>query len=164
MTLGKRWSLVKLDLPTFIEQQALRIIGRHHSIVKYEQYTQMTFDMESYAKQAVDLYCDLTDVDRSQLKRVPTPNLNKASFSDQDFEEQGTLRQRAAKILMKRLWLARLRRPDLSLIVARLATKISRWSRADNKQLFRFMSYLCHTPSLYLTGKVGRHGEVAVSA
>ena len=124
----------------------------------------MNFDMESYAKQTVDLYCELTAVERSQLKQVPTPSLNEASFSDQDFEDQGALHQRAAKILMKTLWLARLSRPDLSFIVARLATKISRWSRADDKQLFRLMSYLCHTPSLQLVGRVGKHGEVSVSA
>ena len=157
-------ALVKLDLPTFIEQQALRIIGRHHSVVECEHFAQMNFDMESYAKQTVDLYCELTAVERSQLKQVPTPSLNEASFSDQDFEDQGALHQHAAKILMKTLWLARLSRPDLSFIVARLATKISRWSRADDKQLFRLMSYLCHTPSLQLVGRVGKHGEVSVSA
>ena len=157
-------ALVKLDLPTFIGQQALRIIGRHHSVVECEHFAQMNFDMESYAKQTVDLYCELTAVECSQLKQVPTPSLNEASFSDQDFEDQGALHQHAAKILMKTLWLARLSRPDLSFIVARLATKISRWSRADDKQLFRLMSYLCHTPSLQLVGRVGKHGEVSVSA
>ena len=124
----------------------------------------MNFDMESYAKQTVDLYCELTAVDRSQLKRVPTPSLSEASFSDQDFEDQGHLHQHAAKILMRTLWLARLSRPDLSFIIARLATKISRWSRADDKQPFRLMSYLCHTPSLQLVGRVGKQGEVSVSA
>ena len=156
-------SRVKLDAPTFIEQQGLRVIGRHHSCVACEHFTQMTFAMDSYAKQAVDFYCELTQTERSQLKPVPTPSLNEASFSDQDYEEQGTLHQDAAKILMKTLWLARLSRPDLSFIVARLATKISRWSRADDKQLFRLMSYLCHTPSLNLVGKVGKQGEVSIA-
>ncbi|CAE6921679.1 RE1 [Symbiodinium sp. CCMP2592] len=156
-------SLVKLDLPTFIEQQGLRIIGRHHSCVVCEQFTQMTFAMDSFAKQAVDFYCELTQTERKQLKPVPTPSLNEASFSDQDFEEQGHLHQDAAKILMKTLWLARLNRPDLSFIVARLATKISRWTRAGDKQLFRLMSYLCHTPSLNLVGRVGKQGEVSVA-
>ena len=137
--------MVKLDLPACIEQQGLRIIGRHHSCVEFEQFTQMAFAMDAYAKQAVDFYCDLTQTERAQLERVPMPSLNEASFSDQDFEEQGALHQVAAKILMNTLWLARLSRPDLSFIVARLATKISRWSRADDKQLFRLVCYLCHT-------------------
>ena len=156
-------SLVKLDMPTFIEQKGLRIIGRHHECTDCEHFKQMTFAMDSYAKQTVDLYCDLTQTERAQLKRVPTPSLNEASFSDEDFQEQGTLHQDAAKILMKTLWLARLSRPDLSFIVARLATKISRWSRADDKQLFRLMSYLCHTPSLNLIGKVGKQGGVSIA-
>ena len=139
----------------FIEQQGLRVIGRHHSC--------MTFAMDSYAKQAVDFYCDLTQTERAQLKPVPTPSLNEASLSDQDFEEQGTLRQDAAKILMKTLWLARLSRPDLRFIVARFATKISGWSRADDKQLFRLMSYLWHMPSLNSIGKVGKQGEVSIA-
>ena len=43
----------------------------------------------------------------------------------------------AARILMKMLWLARLSRPDLYFITGRLATKVTRWTRWEDKVLFR---------------------------
>ena len=45
-------SLIKLDLPTFMQQQGLKIIGR----VSCEHFMRMAFAMGSCAKQTVDLY------------------------------------------------------------------------------------------------------------
>ena len=47
--------------------------------------------------------------------------------------------------------------------MARLATKISRWSHANDKKLYHLMSYLCYTPSSNLFGKVGKQSEVSIA-
>ena len=71
-------------------------------------------------------------------------------MTDQEAEEQGVLHGQAAKVLMRLLWLSRLSRPDLSFIVGRLASNTTRWSRWDDRQLLRVVSYL-HSTSEFVT-------------
>ena len=52
------------------------------------------------------------------------------------------------------LWLSRLSRPDISFIVGRLATNVSRWSRWDDRQLHRLISYVHHTCTHRCVGTV----------
>ena len=49
----------------------------------------------------------------------------------------GQICRKASSILMKLLWLARLRRPDLSFPICLLAGQIASWTRNADKQLFR---------------------------
>ena len=48
----------------------------------------------------------------------------------------------AAKVLMEALWLGRLARPDLCFIIGRLASRVASWTRWEDKQLLRMISYL----------------------
>ena len=68
----------------------------------------------------------------------------------------------ASKILMRALWLARLARPDLAFIVTRLASRVTRWSKFEDRQLLRCMSYLCHTTNLTPQGTVSQTDESCV--
>ena len=63
-------------------------------------------------------------------------------MSDQEAELSGVLRNDAAKALMRLLCLSRLSRPDLSFVVCRLASNVSRWSKWDDRPLHRVVSYL----------------------
>ena len=51
----------------------------------------------------------------------------------------------AARILMKCLWLSRLARPDISFAVQRLASRITRWTKWEDRQMLRLVSYLNST-------------------
>ena len=53
---------------------------------------------------------------------------------------------------MKNLWLARLARPDLIRPVCKLATKIQKWSRNDDRRLKRMMEYMNSTINQKLRG------------
>ena len=55
---------------------------------------------------------------------------------------------------MKTLWLARLARPDLLKAIISLARKVQKWSRNDDKCLYRLMSYINATTEYTLTGTV----------
>ena len=50
---------------------------------------------------------------------MPSPAFPESLATDQELESEGTMHQVASKILMTALWLARLARPDLALIVTR---------------------------------------------
>ena len=114
----------------------------------------MYYDMQSYAKQIVSFYCDLCGVSEESLKPVPSPALPESSTQDEEAEKQGELHRDAAKALMRLLWLSRLSRPDLSFIIGGLASNVSRWSKWDDCQLHRVVSYLKHTISLMCCGRV----------
>ena len=75
-------------------------------------------------------------------------------MQDEEAEKQGELHRDAAKALMRLLWLSRLSRPDLSFIIGRLASNVSRWSKWDDRQLHRVVSYFKHTISLMCFGRV----------
>ena len=56
---------------------------------------------------------------------------------------------------MKDLWLGHLSRPDLIKPITDLATKVKKWSKNQDKQLFCLICYLDSTSHYRLSGKVG---------
>ena len=60
----------------------------------------------------------------------------------------------ASKVLMKIPWSARLPRPDLMKTRSDLTGRITTWSRAEDRKLFRLMSYLKGTASYVLEGYI----------
>jgi len=72
-----------------------------------------------------------------------------------DDGKPGVLASSAAKILMKILYGARIARWDLLRVVSLLATKISCWTAACDRWLYRLMCYIDHTKGITLSGYVG---------
>ena len=73
-------------------------------------------------------------------------------FADDD--ETGELAAVACSILMKLLWLARLSRPDILKPVCELASKITKWTRNSDKELFRLICYVNTTSEYHLVGTI----------
>lgn len=71
-------------------------------------------------------------------------------MTDQDLETTGFLKASATRVLMKALWLSRLCRPDLAYAIQRLASRVSQWSRWEDKLLLRMIGYLKGTTDLAL--------------
>ena len=88
---------------------------------------QCASDMVAYTQQLVDFYCEVTGVDKQKLRKVPSPAFPESQATDQELETTGDLHGTASPILMRALWLSRLARPDISFIITRLASKVSRW-------------------------------------
>ena len=61
---------------------------------------------------------------------------------------------------MRLLWLSRLTRPDLSFIVTRLASRVTSWTKFEDRQLHRCVSYLNSSTEVVLTGSVSHKGDV----
>lgn len=151
---------VKMEAPQEIDARSgLLILGRKHFASRSVQESVMSFDMTTYVDQVVNTYCELAGMSVSSLKYVSTPCLSESSLSDQDLEVVGNLSHVASRILMRALWLSRLSRPDLSFVIGRLTSAVTRWTRFEDKQLHRCISYLHHHRDLLLTGRVDHAAE-----
>ena len=145
---------VKLDPEVHINEEGSLILGRTHKLFRQEGKTELHFEMASYAQSIVQFYCELCGISESSLKVVPSPALPESNMSDEEASQEGWLHRDAAKAIMRLLWLSRLSRPDISFIVGRLATNVSRWSRWDDRQLHRLISYVHHTCTHRCVGTV----------
>ena len=150
----KLCALVNVEPP----EPIYRILGRNHVYVKHtlEDKTKieaLAFDMCDYAQQTVDLYKAITKTEK--IKGASTPFLPEGSLLPQDEEVTGELAGNAAKILMKALWLARLARPDILRPINDLATRVQRWTRADDKRVLRLVQYLQSSLYYRLIGYIG---------
>ena len=136
---------MKIDPEEFIDEKGTKILGRVHSIHKGPTQNIMTYDMRAYANGIVDFFCEMTSVQKEKLGRVPTPCLPESSMTDLELSQEGELRTIAARILMRCLWLSRLARPDISFAVQRLASRVTKWTRWEDRQMYRLVSYLHST-------------------
>ena len=128
-----------------------RVFGRRHIITRDEHGASMKLDMSDFAANACTAYEELSGC---VLKKASTPYLPEGSLVDNDFTVRGEMAQDASKVLMKILWSARLARPDLMKGISDLTRKITTWSRADDRRLYRLMSYLKGTPDYMLEGHI----------
>ena len=111
----------------------------------------MQFGIEDLAETACKAYEEMSGC---MLKLASTPCLLEGSLVDSDFEMRGNMAGEASRILMKILWGARLARPDLMERISDLIRRITTWSNADDRRLFRLMSYLKGTAGNILAGKI----------
>ena len=130
-----------------------RFLGRDHLLFDEKGVRTCVFDMEAYTMQAVALYTEHTGV--SKFRVATTPFCPEGSITLEDDEAQGELSSCACSILMKILWLARLARPDLLKPVCDLASKITKWTRGDDKRVYRLVCYLHSSPHYRLSGHIG---------
>jgi len=149
----KLWKLLSTKVNLDEPEPLGRFLGRHHDCTKSKNGGSIEFNMEDYCLDAVRLYTDITGVQK--YKEVPTPFLPDGSISEEDEESKGELSDNCCRVLMKALWLARLSRPDIIKPIGDLATRIQRWTRGDDKRLYRLICYLYSSPHFRLEGHIG---------
>ena len=115
------------------------------------------FNMTNYIQQAVDHYISRTG--EPKLRKASTPYCPPGSLIASNDEVKGELADDACSVLMKNLWGARLARPDLSRQVCRLASKVSKWTRNDDRRLQRLMEYMNSTKHYTLKAEIGDNGD-----
>jgi hypothetical protein len=152
---------VKLEPEQYIlGREGTLILGRKHYIKVENDHTKCELDMRSYAESIVDTYCEITGFDKKRFRNVPTPHIPESSFTEEDLTQSGELGTGASHILMRLLWLSRLTRPDLPFIVTRLASRVTSWTKFEDRQLHRCVSYLNSSTEVVLTGSVSHKGDV----
>ena len=140
-----------------------RFLGVKHSITTTNGVLTCAFDMSDFARSCVDRYCELTKCKRDKIGHADTPcRKDPPVYADDDLP--GHYSAHAPALLMKPLYLARCARPEISFAIGRLARKITRWTRKDDRECDRLYAYLASTLRFILTGsiKVGCAGTLFV--
>lgn len=125
----------------------------HFSRKKAEgkEITEMAFDMQTCFEGAVSQYLELMN---EQLTKVASPYAPRPN--DKDLEvplaEEGKLKAHAASLVMKLMYGARMAGPHIIVIVNRLSSQVSKWSRDSDRKTHWVYSYLKDAHDLVLTG------------
>ena len=155
---------VKLEPEQYIlGHEGTLILGRKHYIKVESNHTTCELDMRSYADSIVETYCETTGFERKRFRNVPTPRIPESSITVEDLSQTGELSKDASRILMRLLWLLRLTRPDLSFIVTSFVSRVTAWTKFEDRQMHRCVAYLNTTLEVVLTGSVSHEGEVKLN-
>ena len=136
---------IKIDPPEFIDGKGTKILGRIHKIERGPKENVLTYDMKAYAKGIVEFFCEMTGTQREKLRKVTTPCLPESNMTNEELSNVGELGSFASRILMRCLWISRLARPDIAFAVQRLASRVTRWTKWEDRQMYRLVSYLHST-------------------
>ena len=98
--------------------------------------------MAGHAKKCVQRYCELANKTTQQLYKVSTPCIDDHHFKEEEMKSVGELSNTCSQIVLKCLYLARIRRPDILWSVNKLARSITKWTKACDKRLNRLISYI----------------------
>ena len=79
-----------------------------------------------------------------QVKHLRTPHCDGGTLVETDDQCVGRLSPSSAKLVMKLMWLGRIR-PDIRVAINTLARNITRWSANDDKRAARLVGYIAAT-------------------
>ena len=103
-----------------------------------------SYDMPGHAKKCVERYCELANKTTQQLYKVTTPCIDDHHFKEEEMKSVGELSQVCSQIVLKRLYLARIGRPDILWSVNKFARSITKCTKACDKRLNRLIHFF-HT-------------------
>ena len=104
-----------------------------------------SYDMAGHAKKCVERYCELANKTTQQLYKVSTPFIDDHHFKEEETKSVGELSTTCSQIVLKCLYLARIKRPVVLWSVNKLARSITKWTKACDKRLNRLISYIRYT-------------------
>ena len=102
--------------------------------------------MFGHCHQTVNKYLGLSGKPRESLKtKAATPCIDDHLIPPEEFEAKGVLSSKAARIILKALYVARIARYDFMWTVNMLAREVTRWSATCDRRLHRFICYMHQT-------------------
>ena len=105
-----------------------------------------SYEMFGHVKQTVDKYLELSGKTRDSLKlKAATPCIDDHQIPPEEFDVKGVLSSKAARIVLKALYVARVTRYDILWTVNMLAREVTRWSAACDRRLHRLICYMHQT-------------------
>ena len=119
-----------------------RISARRTEKLPYSENLRISswsYDMEGHAKKCVERYCELANKTTQQLYKVSTPCIDDHHFKEEEMKFLGELSQVCSQMVLKCLYLARIKRPDILWSVNKLAKSITKWTKACDKRLNRII-------------------------
>ena len=86
--------------------------------------------MEGHAKKWVERYCELANKTTQQLYTVSTPCIDDHHFKEEELKSVGKLSKVCSQIFLKRLYLARIGRPDIPWSVNKFSRSITKMNQS----------------------------------
>ena len=143
------WAQLRTKIRCGDPEPISRSLGVNFKITDSPTCTCVSTAMNDYFKSAIDAYEAVPGPPLSKHP-VPTPY---ADVDPQLEQQPGELADRAASIVMKLLFAARMTAPHLCYAIGALATQFTKWSKQCDRELVRLLSYIKFTP-FELTGIV----------
>ena len=150
------WQMLSQYITVDTMEEPGRYLGRDHLIFEFGG-RQIYMSMCDYAVSSYQLYEDQFG---KKLKVYETTFVSEATLTPQGYEEPGQLSGKAAQLLMKLLWLARLSRPDISFAITSLASHIARWTRNHDLMLYRLLGYVKGSVDLGVLGTISANHSI----
>jgi len=116
--------------------------------------------MAEFLKDAVCKFME--EAGEKNLSSVRTPYLPE-QFTPKSEEPEGVFSKTCSSHLMKLLFAARLARPDLTVAITRLASKVTAWNRSHDRALRRLFQYVNSTTDYELHGSLSSQDFDTVS-
>ena len=117
-----------------------------------ETITDVIFDMRKYIESALEQYLEVATL---PLTKAASPYAPKIQDEDEDeWAKPGALAPHAASLIMKLMYAARIACPRIATIVSRMSSRITRWTRNDDRRLHRVYCFLHTHSSLTLKGSL----------
>ncbi|MHC4951072.1 MAG: hypothetical protein ACYTEU_08835, partial [Planctomycetota bacterium] len=105
-----------------------------------------SYEMFGHCYQTVEKYLELSGKSRESLKtKATTPCIDDHLIPADEFDERGVLSSKAARIVLKTLYVARIARYDFMWTVNMLAREVTRWTVACDRRLHRLICYMFQT-------------------
>ena len=101
--------------------------------------------MEGHAKKCVERHCELANKTTQQLYKVSTPCTDDHHFKEEELKSVGEWSKVCSQIVLKCLHLARIGRHHIVWSVNKRARSITKWTKACDKRLNRFISHIHRT-------------------
>ena len=136
--------LLTITEPCLNPEFPLELLKNYHAR-KIFRISSRSYDMEGHAKKCVERYCELANRTTQQLHKVSTPCIDDHHFKEEEVKSVGELSKVCSQMVLKCLYLARDGRPDIQGSVNKLARSITKWTKACDQRLNRFISYIHHT-------------------
>ena len=101
-----------------------------------------SYDVEGHARKCVERYCELANKKVEQFYKASSPCFDDHQFKQEELESVGELSEVCSQIVSKRLYLARIGRPDILWSVNKLARSVTKRTQACDMRLARLISYI----------------------
>eukprot|EP00971_Amphidinium_carterae_P350285 6491469-Amphidinium_carterae.2 len=118
-----------------------RVLGVQHHVFHGEATTEIKIEMSDFLKSAIERYNEIPNAPRLK-DSASTPWRQHGPEEPNKMTEKGVLGPKAASLLMKILYAARMCRPDLIWTITTLARFITKWTRFHDVQLAHLYSYI----------------------
>ena len=143
-------SEIAMDEPADLK----KYLGCVHEIfrkkVDGETITNIVFNMQNYIESAVAQYREVATL---QLVKAASPYAYRLADEEEgEWATPGALAPHAASLIMKLMYAARTACPQITTIVSRMSSRITRWTKNDDRRLHRVYCFLDSHSALTLKG------------